>query len=372
VCLGRYEHDLVVVIDKIVVAAIFGRDRDHFRRQRINRHGIRHPDANVDIDPSVLTLFVSPQHLTQTRRMFLGALHIADKSGLPVRLIVLRGPRRISRIRLLADTALVPRSIAGVGIFADAPLTLLLRIVSARFGGAFLLIHLRCIAPLRALRDVSLFGFRGSRRNSSLSLTSLRRLIVGRALGAWLFATLALSGFRAGLGLGRHLRLNAFGRGALIVLRVFLLFLRRGDDARRYDRDGGRGRKQLRFHSSFLHSNGSSERLAHQIVPFDGLRDTDHENEMSSPDSPNTLLETILALCLEAGPTRTICPTDAAKAFARARGEDALGWRNHLQNVRAAAVRLADEGRIVIYRKGKPVDPHAFRGVYRLGAPRDD
>jgi hypothetical protein len=112
--------------------------------------------------------------------------------------------------------------------------------------------------------------------------------------------------------------------------------------------------------------------MAHGIVPFDGLRDTDHENEMSRPDSPNTLLETILALCLEAGPTRTICPTDAAKAFAQARGEDALGWRNHLQNVRAGAVRLADEGRIVIYRKGKPVDPHEFRGVYRLGAPRDD
>ncbi len=112
--------------------------------------------------------------------------------------------------------------------------------------------------------------------------------------------------------------------------------------------------------------------MACRIVPFDGFRDTDHEAEMSSPDSPNPLHETIVALCLEAGPTRTICPTDAAKAFAQSRGEDALGWRNHLQNVRGAAVRLADEGRIVIYRKGKPVDPHEFRGVYRLGAPRDD
>ena len=71
-------------------------------------------------------------------------------------------------------------------------------------------------------------------------------------------------------------------------------------------------------------------------------------------------------------PTRTICPTDAAKAFAQARGEDSLGWRSHLQDVRRAAVQLADEGRIVIYRKGKPVDPDDFRGVYRLGAPRDD
>jgi hypothetical protein len=93
---------------------------------------------------------------------------------------------------------------------------------------------------------------------------------------------------------------------------------------------------------------------------------------MSDADSPAPLAETILALCAEAGPARTICPTDAAKAFAQARGEDALGWRSHLQEVRRAAVRLAREGRLVIYRKGKPVDPEDFRGVYRLGSPRDD
>ena len=95
-------------------------------------------------------------------------------------------------------------------------------------------------------------------------------------------------------------------------------------------------------------------------------------DSMTEPDSPPPLAATILALCVEAGSTRTICPTDAAKAFATARGEDSLGWRNHLQDVRRTAVRLADEGRLVIYRKGKPVDPHEFRGVYRLGPPRDD
>ena len=73
---------------------------------------------------------------------------------------------------------------------------------------------------------------------------------------------------------------------------------------------------------------------------------------------------------LRAGaPRRTISPTDAAKAFAEARGEDELGWRSHLGEVRRAAVRLALEGRLVIYRKGKIVDPTDFRGVYRLGAP---
>jgi len=86
---------------------------------------------------------------------------------------------------------------------------------------------------------------------------------------------------------------------------------------------------------------------------------------------PDDLPTTILALCA-ATPERTVCPTDAAKAFADARGEDAMAWRSHLQDVRRAAVKLAGEGRLVIYRKGKPADPSDFRGVYRLGAPRDD
>jgi hypothetical protein len=86
------------------------------------------------------------------------------------------------------------------------------------------------------------------------------------------------------------------------------------------------------------------------------------------PDSPS-LESVILSLCAEARAGRTIPPTDAASAYAAARGEDALAWRTHLTDVRAAAVRLAEAGRLVIYRKGKPADPHDFRGVYRLGAP---
>ena len=93
---------------------------------------------------------------------------------------------------------------------------------------------------------------------------------------------------------------------------------------------------------------------------------------MSETDSPDALMATADSPVPRKPARHTICPTDAAKAFAAARGEDALGWRSHLQDVRRAAVRLAREGRLVIYRKGKPVDPDDFRGVYRLGAPRDD
>jgi hypothetical protein len=45
-------------------------------------------------------------------------------------------------------------------------------------------------------------------------------------------------------------------------------------------------------------------------------------------------------------------------------------WHALLMPIRRAAVTLALADRLVIYRKGKPVeDPNDFRGVYRLGLP---
>lgn len=83
--------------------------------------------------------------------------------------------------------------------------------------------------------------------------------------------------------------------------------------------------------------------------------------------------DAILALCSERGTDKTICPTEVAKECARLRGqEDGLAWQSYLTEVRATAVTLAKQGRIAIYRKGKPVDPDDFRGVYRLGLPRHD
>ena len=84
------------------------------------------------------------------------------------------------------------------------------------------------------------------------------------------------------------------------------------------------------------------------------------------------LAQTILTLCAAVGPGKSIDPTDAAKFFGRQREEDDLAWRSHLTKVRACAVGLARQGRLVIYRKGKPVDPDDFRGVYRLGLPRGE
>jgi hypothetical protein len=85
------------------------------------------------------------------------------------------------------------------------------------------------------------------------------------------------------------------------------------------------------------------------------------------PTAPAEIEATILRLVAEAGAGRTISPTDAARALS-----PEPQWHRLMPAVRRAAVRLAQHGRITIYRKGKPVDPDDFKGVYRLGAPPQD
>ncbi len=93
---------------------------------------------------------------------------------------------------------------------------------------------------------------------------------------------------------------------------------------------------------------------------------TSHE-PAAQPEEDSEAARTILALARDVGPAKTISPMDAALAVGAA--DD---WQRALPEVRRAAIRLALEGRLVIYRKGKPVDPLEFRGVYRLGLPRDE
>ena len=78
-------------------------------------------------------------------------------------------------------------------------------------------------------------------------------------------------------------------------------------------------------------------------------------------------IEATLLSLAEARPDGTISPTDVAR---RLGGVHPEGWGPLMQPVRRVAVRLMKEGRIVILRKGRPVDPDDFRGVYRL-APAD-
>lgn len=75
---------------------------------------------------------------------------------------------------------------------------------------------------------------------------------------------------------------------------------------------------------------------------------------------------TMLALVEERGAGKTICPSEVARAVG---GPHPDGWGPLMQPVRRVAVALAKEGRIAILRKGRPVDPDDFRGVYRLALP---
>lgn len=77
----------------------------------------------------------------------------------------------------------------------------------------------------------------------------------------------------------------------------------------------------------------------------------------------------LLRLAAERGPGATACPSEAARLVG---GSHPDQWGPLMQPVRRIAVRLANEGRLIITRKGKPVDPNDFRGVYRIGAPRLD
>jgi len=76
-----------------------------------------------------------------------------------------------------------------------------------------------------------------------------------------------------------------------------------------------------------------------------------------------SLDELIVELVSERGAAKTVCPSEVARAK---RDEN---WQQLMGEIRVRAVKLADAGQIAIYRKGKPVDPHDFKGVYRLGLP---
>lgn len=80
--------------------------------------------------------------------------------------------------------------------------------------------------------------------------------------------------------------------------------------------------------------------------------------------SPDEIEAVMLSLAGARGAEKTIGPTDVARAIG---GDHPDGWGPLMQPVRRVAVRLMKEGRVVILRKGRAVDPDDFRGTYRIG-----
>lgn len=69
--------------------------------------------------------------------------------------------------------------------------------------------------------------------------------------------------------------------------------------------------------------------------------------------------EAIMALLLERGPLKTICPSEVLPPEEK---QDKI----MMEHVRRSARLLAAEDKILITQSGKPVDPTNFRGPIRL------
>jgi hypothetical protein len=92
------------------------------------------------------------------------------------------------------------------------------------------------------------------------------------------------------------------------------------------------------------------------------------ENQVIPPDA-QTIEAALLRLIAEREAGKTLDPQEAARALGGAHPDQ---WGRLMQPIRRVAVALAEQGRVVILRKGKAVDPRDFKGVYRLVAPRQD
>ena len=71
----------------------------------------------------------------------------------------------------------------------------------------------------------------------------------------------------------------------------------------------------------------------------------------------------ILEKLAKLGPGKSIEPAEVAKDLQPEQ------WQRMLPRVRASALGLMRQGRLTITKKGKPVDPNAFKGVIRLRLP---
>jgi hypothetical protein len=75
--------------------------------------------------------------------------------------------------------------------------------------------------------------------------------------------------------------------------------------------------------------------------------------------------ETLLGLLSQVRDGESISPNDVAKAV------NAEQWRRELPKVRGVIIGLARQGKLEVLRKGKPIEPEGFKGVYRVRLPQE-
>lgn len=76
--------------------------------------------------------------------------------------------------------------------------------------------------------------------------------------------------------------------------------------------------------------------------------------------SDEVIVETVLQMCAAEGREGKVRPEDVAMELYPEE------WQSLLSRIRLTARQLTEAGHLEILRKGTPVDPNDFKGVYRL------
>ncbi|ERJ18164.1 hypothetical protein SSPSH_002941 [Salinisphaera shabanensis E1L3A] len=84
-------------------------------------------------------------------------------------------------------------------------------------------------------------------------------------------------------------------------------------------------------------------------------------------DRSDTIETAILERVHAREPGATICPSEVARGLWAANE-----WRSRMDDVRAAAARLAEAGDVVATQHGATVDIRTARGPIRIGRPADN
>ena len=73
--------------------------------------------------------------------------------------------------------------------------------------------------------------------------------------------------------------------------------------------------------------------------------------------------DVLLLMAAESPDGKPIGPDAVARAIA---GSNEKVWRRLMKPIKDEAARLAKDGKVILVRKGKPVDPDRIRGLYRI------
>ncbi|OKS84766.1 DUF3253 domain-containing protein [Mucilaginibacter polytrichastri] len=74
----------------------------------------------------------------------------------------------------------------------------------------------------------------------------------------------------------------------------------------------------------------------------------------------STIAQSIISMATERGADKSICPSDVARHLF------APNWRKYMDDVRAVAIDLQQQGKVVITQKNQPVDINHIKGPIRI------